>query len=212
MTQDELKKIYTIVEIALETEMTDVITMAYNLNWFKVLDSNINVISFQKLLKLSFQCKNNYYTILKHNFPKLYEQCSYEYKEFYLKVQIAKRSNKCYYYNILHSCDIQKLLPYLYNGCIIQCQQLFIVDNNKFEVLPLNDDNKYFIPLYISKKYENPAHFFNKLLNKNIILNIQLCPYVHRIYIGKFMIIDRSQLYLLYKNKIVNLTQTYSFI
>lgn len=211
ITQDEIEKIYDIVVIALTTEMTDIMSMVKSNGWYEFLDTNISVASFKKLINLSLQCKTNYFTLLKRNFPKLLEQCSHEYKEFVLKVQQKKRFNKCYYYDNT-KYNIYNLMQYLYEGCVINSQHnLYIVNKDEFVLLPLNNNGEYYIPIDIAKKYSNPYTFFGHLMQENVLSCIHLCPYTHRTFIESIMKLDINEKYFLYDDKLTNTYQCFLF-
>lgn len=173
VTQNEVLKIYEIATISITTNMFDIMEMVYNNKWFQILDSHISVKMFHDLIKLSLQTKEKYFEIILKNFPKMLQRCNKEYLEFFIKVQEKKRNKKCYYYdNVKYSMSY--ILRYLHDGCIVKHNnQLYIVHNNNWMILPINNDG-YYIPNKITNKLDNPCKYFSNMLHLNIISNIYL--------------------------------------
>lgn len=209
VTQDELAKIYNIVEIALISNMTDVIVMINNNKWFELLDDTLKVTEFQSLIDLSMTTKYFEYVVKK--FPKNMAKCSQDYKDLNIDLRIAKRRDQCYYY-VNSKYKLESLVPLLYDGCIIeQNNRLYIVMNGDYQPLPCNNSGELYIPINVSKKFTNPGKFFSKIIKKDIVSCIHLCPYAHRNFIAPMLKVDHKQLYFLYKDKLTNFSDCFMF-
>lgn len=206
---DDLTKIYNIVEIALTGNLIDVITMIEENKWFDILDEGIRIQEFENLVTLA--SNTQYFEFVVKRFPKNIEKCSPDYRNLYINLQLAKRKNKCFYYEN-KSHDINSLISRLYDGCIVKnYNYLYIIFQGDYYRLPTNNSGECYIPLNIAKKFNNPYTFFCSILRKNIITCIHLCPYVHRDLIEPMLKVNHDEIYFLYKNKITGFTEFFDF-